>query len=159
MMYLLAFCHHAKNQKLIMTGFWENTQTPQFLTLNPQIKIFFSKFEPYHLSLLYWIPTSSKVSEKTNDNYYGFDLVNPGVQNEWSLIYRKMDRQKIKGMWVITEYPDLKNICFEFCGCSHQIWCQTKKIYWPVSKLSKFRTIELTIILDDFRWSSKITGG
>ena len=35
---------HAKNQKLLMTGFRKNVQNPEFLTLNPlnpQIKIFY----------------------------------------------------------------------------------------------------------------------
>ena len=40
MMPPIALYNHAKNQKLVMTGFQENVQKPEFLTLNPRIKIF-----------------------------------------------------------------------------------------------------------------------
>ena len=51
-----------------MTGFQENAQKPQFLTLNPRIMIFF-KIPAVSLSLLYWHLTSCKDSEKTNEQF------------------------------------------------------------------------------------------
>ena len=34
-MYRIAFYHHIDKYKLLITGFGENVQKPQFLTLNP----------------------------------------------------------------------------------------------------------------------------
>ena len=49
-----------------MSGFWENVQKPQFVTLNPRIKLFL-KIPAVSLLLLYWSPTLLKISEKTNE--------------------------------------------------------------------------------------------
>ena len=52
MMPPIALYHHAKNYELSITDFQENVKKPEFLTLNPQIKIF-SNMEPHSNDLPY----------------------------------------------------------------------------------------------------------
>ena len=101
----IIFYHHTKNYKLLMSGFRENVQKRQILTVNLPLSLdqdFFHNFGPVTL-LLYWPLTSYKVSEKTNERWHlkkdrqmdGWKhgpqtraismgpFMEPGVQNEW----------------------------------------------------------------------------